>query len=256
MYRTLYNVCSVVAHCWICIRHIILQLMNSTIRSRKTRRGVIGIESAIVMIAFVIVAAALAFVVLNMGFSTTQKAKTAISSSVAESSSALEIAGKVTGIGYVSGGVLNATVIPIKVAGGGDAVSLDPALTDIKYYSNTIRYDNIYKSACVLTSSAYTTVSSAVDAAVTAGCTDQNAVNGTKASAPTTTQAIVYWDVNKNSNSILDQGEHANLVIQYQSTDRPAQLDNIKAEVVLPTGSALTVERQVPAVTTQIVDLG
>ncbi|MEO9308549.1 MAG: archaellin/type IV pilin N-terminal domain-containing protein, partial [Nitrososphaera sp.] len=41
--------------------------MKAAVRSRKTRRGVIGIESAIVMIAFVIVAAALAFVVLNMG---------------------------------------------------------------------------------------------------------------------------------------------------------------------------------------------
>jgi archaeal flagellin FlaB len=230
--------------------------MNSTTRSRKTRRGVIGIESAIVMIAFVIVAAALAFVVLNMGFSTTQKAKSAISSSVAESSSALEIAGKVTGIGFVSGGTLNATVIPLKVAGGGDAVSLDPALADIKYYSNTVRYDNIYKSTCVLTSTSYTTVSSAVAAAVTAGCVTQNPTNGTTASAPSTTQAIVYWDVNKNTNSILDQGEHANLVIAYKSADRPAQLDNVKAEIILPTGSALTVERQVPAVTTQIVDLG
>jgi flagellin FlaB len=229
--------------------------MKSTTRSRKTRRGVIGIESAIVMIAFVIVAAALAFVVLNMGFSTTQKAKTAISSSVTESSSALEIAGKVTGIGYVSGSVLNATVIPLKVAGGGDAVSLDPALTDIKYYSNTVRYDNIYKSACMLSSGTYTTVTSAVNAAL-AGCVDQNAVNGTLAHPSTTTQAIVYFDVNKNNNAILDEGEHANLVIQYKSADRPAQLDNIKAEVVLPTGSALTVERQVPAITTQIVDLG
>src|SRR5512135_2484358 len=118
--------------------------MTASIRSRKTRRGVIGIESAIVMIAFVIVAAALAFVVLNMGFSTTQKAKTAISSSVSESSSALEIAGKVTGVGNVAGGVLNATVIPLKVAGGGDSVSLNPTLTDIKYYSNTVRYDNVY----------------------------------------------------------------------------------------------------------------
>ena len=230
--------------------------MKSTTRSRKTRRGVIGIESAIVMIAFVIVAAALAFVVLNMGFSTTQKAKTAISSSVTESSSALEISGKVTGIGYVTAGKLNATVIPLKVAGGGSAVSLDPALTDVKYYSDTVRYDNIYKSTCILTSQAYTDVSSAVTAAVSAGCTDQNAVSGASAAAPTTTQAIVYFDVNKNNNNILDEGEHANLVIQYKSADRPAQLDNIKAEVVLPTGSALTVERQVPAITTSVVDLG
>ncbi|MDE1814794.1 MAG: flagellin, partial [Thaumarchaeota archaeon] len=199
---------------------------------------------------------ALAFVVLNMGFSTTQKAKTAITSSVTEASSALEISGKVTGIGYVSGGVLNATIIPLKVAGGGDSVSLDPKLADIKYYSNTIRYDNIYKSACVLSNASYTTVSAAVDAAVTAGCTNADAVNGTTAKAPATTQAIVYWDVNTNDNNILDQGEHANLVIQYKSADRPAQLDNVKAEVVLPTGSALTVERQVPAITTDIVDLG
>ncbi|MGH2612893.1 MAG: archaellin/type IV pilin N-terminal domain-containing protein, partial [Rhabdochlamydiaceae bacterium] len=42
--------------------------MNS-VPKRRTRRGVMGIEAAIVMIAFVIVAAALAFVVLNMGFS-------------------------------------------------------------------------------------------------------------------------------------------------------------------------------------------
>src|SRR5574337_482822 len=124
--------------------------MNSTTRSRKTRRGVIGIESAIVMIAFVIVAAALAFVVLNMGFSTTQKAKTAISSSVTESSSALEIAGKVTGFGDISKSQLNATMIPLKVAGGGDAVSLDPTLTDIKYYSNSVRYDNIFGVGCAL----------------------------------------------------------------------------------------------------------
>ena len=55
-------------------------------------RGVIGIESAIVLIAFVIVAAALAFVVLNMGFSTTQKAKTAIIAAVEEAGSSMEIA--------------------------------------------------------------------------------------------------------------------------------------------------------------------
>src|SRR5574337_1941154 len=108
--------------------------MNSTTRSRKTRRGGMGIEAAIVMIAFVIVAAALAFVVLNMGFSTTQKAKTAVISSQTEASSALEIAGKVTGIGYVSGGVLNATIIPIKFASRGESVSLNPKQTSIKYY--------------------------------------------------------------------------------------------------------------------------
>ncbi|MGI0063232.1 MAG: archaellin/type IV pilin N-terminal domain-containing protein, partial [Nitrosotalea sp.] len=229
------------------------------VRSRKTRRGVIGIESAIVMIAFVIVAAALAFVVLNMGFSTTQKAKTAISSSVTEASSALEIAGKVTGIGYVSGGVLNATVIPLKVAGGGDAVSLDPTLTDIKYYSNTIRYDNIFGVGCALGSSGNVINASGAVAigAIGKACIDHDPlVNLGDGQYPNSTKAMIYWDVNKNNNNVLDVGEHANLIIVYKNGDQPKQLDNVKAEVIVPTGSALTVERQVPAITTTTVDLG
>ena len=91
---------------------------------RQSHRGVIGVESAIVMIAFVIVAAALAFVVLNMGFSTTQRAKTAIISSLEESSSALEIAGKVTAAGDISPiGYLNVTAVPLKLASGGSSIN-------------------------------------------------------------------------------------------------------------------------------------
>lgn len=217
-----------------------------------------GIEAAIVMIAFVIVAAALAFVVLNMGFSTTQKAKTAIISSYTEASSALEIAGKVTGIGYISTGVLNATIIPLQVASGGDSVSLNPNQTSIKYYSNTVRYDNIFTNACVLTSATYNNVTGALNAAVTAGCISAAPITGaTTVGAPSQTKAIIYWDVSHTPiNDILEQGEHAELVIAYKSTDRPAELDNLKAEIDVPTGSALTVERQVPSVTTNIVDLG
>ncbi|RLG74627.1 MAG: flagellin, partial [Thermoprotei archaeon] len=59
------------------------------------RRGIVGIESAIVMIAFVIVAAALAFVVLNMGFFTTQQSRAAIQRGLGEASSALELDGTV-----------------------------------------------------------------------------------------------------------------------------------------------------------------
>lgn len=220
-----------------------------------------GIEAAIVMIAFVIVAAALAFVVLNMGFSTTQKAKTAIISSQTEASSALEIAGKVTGIGFPSAStpVLNATIIPIKVASGGDSVNLDPTLTTIKYYSNTVRYDDIYSSNCLLKTTTYNSTVAAFDAALTATCIDKAPETGaTTVGAPSATRAMIYWDVSGGSslNGILTQGQHADIAIAYSSNDRPGALDNIKAEVIVPTGSALTVEREVPSITTNIVDLG
>jgi archaeal flagellin N-terminal-like domain len=56
-----------------------INIVRGSRRISSNRRGILGIESAIVMIAFVVVAAALAFVVLNAGFGTTQKSKTTIS---------------------------------------------------------------------------------------------------------------------------------------------------------------------------------
>ena len=100
---------------------------------RHTHRGIIGIESAIVLIAFVIVAAALAFVVLNMGFSTTQKAKTAIIAAVDEAGSSIEVAGKITAAGECSTIIsLNATNIPIKIVSGGATSNLDGNFTSVK----------------------------------------------------------------------------------------------------------------------------
>jgi len=217
-----------------------------------------GIEAAIVMIAFVLVAAALAFVVLNMGFSTTQKAKSAVESSTSEASSAMEVAGSITGIGDISTGVLNATIIPLKVASGGDSVNLNPNMTTIKYYSDSVRYDNIYKNSCLLTNSTYNNPTTALDAAVTSGCISAAPISGAATEgAPSTTQAILYWVLSSGSiNGILQEGQDANLAIVYKSADRPQALDNIGVEVIGPTGSALTVQRQVPSITTEIIDLG
>ena len=64
---------------------------------RHAHRGIIGIEAAIVLIAFVIVAAALAFVVLNMGFATTQKVKTSITSALGEAGSSMQVSSKIIG---------------------------------------------------------------------------------------------------------------------------------------------------------------
>lgn len=51
----------------------------------KNKRGIVGIEAAIVLIAFLIVAAALSYVIINMGFYITQKTKETMQSSLDES---------------------------------------------------------------------------------------------------------------------------------------------------------------------------
>jgi flagellin FlaB len=211
------------------------------------------------MIAFVIVAAALAFVVLNMGFSTTQKTKTTISAGLSEASSAMEVSGKVTGIGCTSSTkgcttpYLNVTAFPIKVAAGGDSVNLANTTASIKYLSNSVQYDNIF--AGTIPSSTYVNVTTAFTQAKSTLGTHIT-LNPVTQAVPSNTKAIIYWTVNSNSNSILDQGEHAVVAIAYKSGDRPTSLDKIRTEIVVPSGSPLTVERQVPNITSLVVDLG
>ena len=224
---------------------------------RHTHRGIICIESAIVLIAFVIVAAALAFVVLNMGFATTQKAKTTIVSSLKEASSALSISGKITAIANVPTVTVNATSIPLKVTSGGDSINLDNSTVTIKYLSNTVEYDNIL--VATLTSSTYSNLTQAFEAAVNdpgiSGLT-QNPVNDTSANA--STFAIIYWTVSSQNppNAILEQGEHAVIGIGYRTQDKPLGLDKIRVELLLSSGATLTVERNIPNLTSLITDLG
>jgi flagellin FlaB len=221
---------------------------------RHTHRGIIGVESAIVLIAFVIVAAALAFVVLNMGFSTTQKAKTTIVSTLAEAGSTLEVEGKVIASSYQAStpSSINATSIPIKIAGGGDSVNLDPSITAVKYLSNSITYDDIY--AGTLNTTTYSSLEAATAGALAASYIDVDPF--ADLGWPTETAAFVYWTVRANPNAILEGGEHAVIAIVFAPGDRPAELDTFRAEVIVAAGASLTVERQIPNITSEVVDLG
>jgi len=66
------------------------------VRLLRKRKGIVGIEAAIVLIAFVVIAAALSYVVINMGFFATQKTKETIAEGIAESTAALQLDGTVT----------------------------------------------------------------------------------------------------------------------------------------------------------------
>jgi len=217
-------------------------------------RGVIGIESAIVLIAFVIVAAALAFVVLNMGFATSQKAKTSIVATLGEAGSSLQVSGKVFAWADTAAGEIEIIGIPIKIASGGNSVNLNQTFTAVKYISNIVTYDDVYEG---------TTLSgvevSLADASITAGTAPESycGVGEPIAGAdPLSTCAYIYFTVDLNSNDILDPGEHAVLAIAFRSADSPTPLDKIKLELIPPSGATLTVERQIPNISTSYVDLG
>jgi flagellin FlaB len=227
------------------------EVMDNKNKFRNSkRRGIIGIESAIVLIAFVIVAAALSFVVLNMGFSTTQKAKTTIGQGLETSSSVIEVGGSVGGHLNSTAGALDVLTVPLKVASGAKNVDLQQSLTGIRYFTKSLQYDNIYSGT--LSNGTYASISDALADAVSANLVDANPLT---TSNPSVTHAFVYWTVNENNNDVLDKSETATLAIVFKNSDMPRQLDRLTVEVIPSIGSPMTVERDVPTLTDAYQDL-
>jgi flagellin FlaB len=72
---------------------------------RKDKRAFTGLEAAIVLTAFIVVAAVFSYVVLNAGFFTTQKAKSTVHTGVRQATSSVELCGDV--VGYADSGDTN-----------------------------------------------------------------------------------------------------------------------------------------------------
>ena len=232
--------------------------MELTKKSSNSHRGVTGIETAIVLIAFVIVAAALAFVILNMGFSTTQKAKTVITSTLGEAGSSMEVSGTV--VGYSNAGTnLTAVAIPIRITSGGGSVDLAVSSTKISYISGGVYYDDVFDIGCNLgngPAAPYASVNDAwADAILVCTGVTGNPITGAD---PGVTAAIVYWTVG-NTNTLLEQGEHAIVSLAWNQVapdERPLELDKLKVEIVAAKGAILSVTRQIPSISNNVVPLG
>ena len=67
---------------------------------RKDKRGFTGLEAAIVLTAFIVVAAVFSYVVLNAGFFTSEKAKAVVHTGVEQVTSSCALAGNVIGHGW------------------------------------------------------------------------------------------------------------------------------------------------------------
>jgi len=95
-----------------------------------------GLEAAIVLIAFVVVAAVFSYVVLGAGFFTTQTAQATVHTGVAQASSSLEVVGNVMGISNsdANGAQLSYANISVALTAGGTAMDLSQMVIS---YSDT-----------------------------------------------------------------------------------------------------------------------
>ncbi|KXS46390.1 MAG: archaeal flagellin FlaB [Methanohalophilus sp. T328-1] len=87
-----------------------------------------GLEAAIVLIAFVVVAAVFSYVMLGAGFYTTQKSQEVVHTGVQQASSSVELTGDIIAAGHTNNDTLKSSTFFLQLTAGGSAVDLNKTL--------------------------------------------------------------------------------------------------------------------------------
>ena len=98
-----------------------------------------GLEAAIVLIAFVTVASVFSYVVLGLGFSTTQKSQEVIYQSMGQVSSVIMVTGDVIGIS-TTGSTIEMVNFTFRVSAGGGSVDFETVSVT---YSNATQLEQL-----------------------------------------------------------------------------------------------------------------
>jgi flagellin FlaB len=93
------------------------------VRRVREERGITGLETAIVLIAFVVVAAVFSFVVLSTGLFSSERGKEAVYAGLQKTRGSMELTGGI--VATTDGTQITDLRFGLTLAAGGDAVNLD-----------------------------------------------------------------------------------------------------------------------------------
>jgi flagellin FlaB len=200
----------------------------------RQKRGIVGIEAAIVLIAFVVIAAAFAYVVINMGFYSAQQAKSTIDKGIQEATSALTLDGFI--IGLTNGTDLQYLAIPLKLAVGRSEVDMADDTVVVSVLSDGFALSDIYDTVAVSTDSNLTAL-----------------ITGTTAAKA---KCYIFND-DGNGDTLLKQNEKAYMVINLSAGYVLGSYSKVKVEIRTSRGAALMIQRDIPGglPTDKLVDL-
>lgn len=125
-------------------------------RDVREERGITGLETAIVMIAFIVVASVFAFVVLSTGLFASERGKETIFAALAKTRGSMALTGGV--IATSNQTKITAVTLDVTLAAGGDSVSLDPSATTnktiVSYADDTVTSSSLTYTTAVITGNA------------------------------------------------------------------------------------------------------
>lgn len=204
----------------------------------KRSRGIVGIEAAIVLIAFVVIAASMAYVVINMGFFAAQKAKSTIDKGLQEATSALELDGFVTGKTNSSNAAVTYLAIPLKLSVGQDQVDLASNSVVVAVQCGNFSLANVYSGVTTSNDSSLANLMASVTGEPNATCFIYNSQFST--------------------DTALKQNAKAYLIINLGNTYGLVSYTKVKIEIRTGRGAALMIMREIPGglPPDNIVDLG
>ena len=113
----------------------------------RDERGITGLETAIILIAFVVVATVFAFVVLTTGIFSSERGKETVFAGLEKARGTMEVRGGV--VVSATGSPLAVDVIQFAVAptAGGESISLNPSASEnrtvIAYRDDTVTDNNV-----------------------------------------------------------------------------------------------------------------
>jgi flagellin FlaB len=200
----------------------------------RWRKGLTGIETAIILIAFVIVAAVFAFAVLNIGFQTTQKAQDVMRAGMEQASSALELDGAV--IAYKGNNFVNNITLAIRLSPGRSPIALSQDFFAVAVTTQKKYWSNVYRN-----STAASPAQVKCDASL----------------APEGVAACIYPIIDRGAVGFLEHGDKFLVIIAFRDqTVAPEVNTPVTIELKPAVGDVLTVQRIMPLVLTDVMFLG
>jgi flagellin FlaB len=186
---------------------------------RRDERGITGLETAIILIAFVVVASVFAYTVLSAGIFSSQKGQEAVYAGLSEARATMEIKGSMFAYGNTTSGNVTAVSFTLTNAMKGQAIDLTP-------------YDG---------NSTPVTIISYTDK-------NQHANN-----LPWTVSFIG----KDNTDNLLEQDEQAVIMVNLETglSISPTIYDIFTIEVKPVTGASLILNRTLPARIDPVMDL-
>ena len=191
--------------------------MRRLFRLFNREDGITGLETAIILIAFVIVASVFAFVVLSTGLFSAERGKETVFAGLEKARGNLEVRGALTVIDTDSDGDIDSSdeiVFNVALAAGGFPISLNPAA-----YTNTV-------------------VVNWIDA--------QDRVADTS--------YTVAWILD-DGDTLLEVGELAEITVNPPAGSSLAENEIFTLEVVPPSGGTNLINRTMPPEIDDVMDL-